>query len=98
MIVLAIFINDALKFSDTKVEVLLGILNIYCLVGSFAAGRTSDWIGRRFTIVIAAVIFFVGALTMALSPNYTFLMVGRFITGVGVGYAAMIAPVYTAEI
>ncbi|CAL1384984.1 unnamed protein product [Linum trigynum] len=94
----AIFIKDQFKISDTQVEVLVGMLNIYSLVGSAAAGRTSDWIGRRYTIVVAGAIFFVGALLMGLAPNYAFLMVGRFVAGVGVGYALMIAPVYTAEV
>lgn len=94
----SIFIQDDLKISDKEVEVLLGILNLYSLLGSFAAGKTSDYIGRRYTIVVAAAIFFVGALLMGFATNYIFLMVGRFVAGIGVGYALMIAPVYTAEV
>ncbi|XXG89117.1 hypothetical protein AAC387_Pa12g1197 [Persea americana] len=93
-----LFIKDDLKLDDTKVEVLMGILNLYCLIGSTAAGRTSDWIGRRYTIVFAAVIFFFGALMMGFATNFAFLMAGRFVAGIGVGYALMIAPVYTAEV
>ncbi|XVF44925.1 hypothetical protein PTKIN_Ptkin02bG0162200 [Pterospermum kingtungense] len=93
-----IFIKEDLKISDVKVEILVGILNVYCLVGSCAAGRTSDWVGRRYTIVFAGAIFFVGALLMGFATNYAFLMVGRFVAGIGVGYALMIAPVYTAEV
>jgi MFS family permease len=58
----------------------------------------SDWIGRRYTIVLAGVIFFVGAVLMGLSPNYAFLMFGRFFAGVGIGFAFLIAPVYTSEV
>ncbi|KAA0045928.1 Polyol transporter 5 [Cucumis melo var. makuwa] len=94
----AIFIKDDFKLSDTKIEILVGILNLYSLIGSAAAGRTSDWIGRRYTMVVAAVIFFAGALLMGFATNYSFLMFGRFVAGVGVGYALMIAPVYTAEV
>ncbi|KAK8706586.1 hypothetical protein V6N13_050144 [Hibiscus sabdariffa] len=93
-----IFIQDDLKISDVKVEILAGILDLYCLIGSFAAGRTSDWIGRRYTIVVSAAIFFVGAILMGFATNYAFLMVGRFVAGIGVGFALMIAPVYTAEV
>lgn len=93
-----IYIKDDLKINDVQVEILVGILNLYCLVGSCAAGRTSDWIGRRYTIVFACAIFFVGALLMGFATNYAFLMVGRFVAGIGVGYALMIAPVYTAEV
>ncbi|KAL5991095.1 Polyol transporter 5 [Asimina triloba] len=93
-----LFIKDDLNLDDTKVEVLMGILSVYSIIGSTAAGRTSDWIGRRLTVVFAAVVFFVGALMMGLAPNYAFLMAGRFVAGIGVGYALMIAPVYTAEL
>lgn len=93
-----LYIKKDWHVSDVKIEVLVGTLNIYCLFGSFAAGRTSDWIGRRYTIVFAGAIFFVGALLMGFATNYAFLMVGRFVAGIGVGYALMIAPVYTAEV
>ncbi|XP_048618196.1 putative polyol transporter 1 isoform X2 [Brassica napus] len=94
----AIFIKEDLKLSDVQLEILMGILNIYSLVGSGAAGRTSDWIGRRYTIVLAGAFFFCGALLMGFATNYPFIMVGRFVAGIGVGYAMMIAPVYTAEV
>ncbi|XP_058214046.1 putative polyol transporter 1 isoform X1 [Rhododendron vialii] len=92
------FIQDDLKISDVQLEIVMGIIELYSLLGAYAAGRTSDWVGRRYTIVIAAAIFFVGALLMGFATNYAFLMVGRFVAGVGVGYALLIAPVYTAEL
>ncbi|KAF5954801.1 hypothetical protein HYC85_007657 [Camellia sinensis] len=94
----ALFIKDDLKISDVQLEVLMGIMSLYSLLGCYAAGRTSDWVGRRHTIVIAAAIFFVGAILMGFATNYAFLMVGRFVAGIGVGYALLIAPVYTAEV
>ncbi|PAN14649.1 hypothetical protein PAHAL_2G426700 [Panicum hallii] len=94
----SLYIKKDLNISDVKLEVLMGILNVYSLIGSFAAGRTSDWIGRRYTIVFAAVIFFAGAFLMGFAVNYWMLMFGRFVAGIGVGYALMIAPVYTAEV
>ena len=93
-----IFIKEDLKISDIQIEILVGILNLYCLVGSFAAGRISDWIGRRYTIVFANAIFFVGSLLMGFSTNYAFLMFGRFVAGIGVGFAITIALLYTVEI
>ncbi|XP_076929439.1 polyol transporter 5-like isoform X2 [Bidens hawaiensis] len=92
------FIGRDLDLTNGQIEILVGILNLYSLAGSAAAGRTSDWIGRRYTIVLAGAIFFVGAILMGFATNYAFLMVGRFVAGIGVGYALMIAPVYTAEV
>ncbi|KAF6149757.1 hypothetical protein GIB67_017490 [Kingdonia uniflora] len=94
----AMYIQTDLKISDLQLEILIGILNLYSLIGSGLAGKTSDMIGRRYTIVFAAVIFFVGALLMGFATNYAFLMVGRFVAGIGVGYGMMIAPVYTTEV
>ncbi|KAK6258376.1 hypothetical protein SCA6_012850 [Theobroma cacao] len=93
-----IFIKEDLKISDVQLEVLAGILNFCALVGSLLAGRTSDYIGRRYTIVLASIIFLLGAILMGYAPNYAILMTGRCTAGVGVGFALMIAPVYSAEI
>ncbi|XP_043713480.1 probable polyol transporter 6 isoform X3 [Telopea speciosissima] len=94
----SIFIKEDLKLNDTQIEILAGILNVCALVGSLLSGKTSDMIGRRYTIVVASLIFFVGAILMGYSPNFAILMTGRCIAGLGVGFALMIAPVYSAEI
>ncbi|ONK76305.1 uncharacterized protein A4U43_C03F26210, partial [Asparagus officinalis] len=93
-----LFIKEDLKINDVQVEVLAGILNLCALVGSLLAGRTSDWIGRRYTIILASTIFFVGSILMGISPSYAILMTGRCVAGIGVGYALVIAPVYATEI
>ncbi|CAN8257683.1 unnamed protein product [Cochlearia groenlandica] len=93
-----IFIKEDLKINDPQVEVLVGILNLFAFVGSLTAGKTSDVIGRRYTIALSSVIFLVGSVLMGYGPNYVVLITGRCIAGIGVGFALMIAPVYSAEI
>ncbi|CAA2969470.1 probable polyol transporter 6 [Olea europaea subsp. europaea] len=93
-----IFIKEEFEVKEAQLEVLAGILNLCALVGSLCAGRTSDYIGRRYTIALASLIFMLGSVLMGYSPNYNVLLAGRCIAGVGVGFALMIAPVYAAEI
>ncbi|KAK9947693.1 hypothetical protein M0R45_003306 [Rubus argutus] len=93
-----ILIKDYFKITPIQHEILIGTLNVFSLVGSLASGKTSDIIGRRYTIVLAACTFFIGALLMGLASSYPFLMAGRCVAGIGVGYSLMIAPVYTAEL
>ena len=93
-----LYIKDELHISKVEVEILVGSLNVFSLVGSLASGKTSDSIGRRYTIVLAAATFLIGALFMGFAPSFPFLMAGRVIAGIGVGYSLMIAPVYTAEL
>lgn len=93
-----LYIEENLKISSTQVEILVGSLNGLSLIGSLASGRTSDCIGRRYTTLLASTTFLIGALLISLAPSFPLLLAGRMIAGVGVGYALMIAPVYTAEL
>ncbi|XP_068655272.1 probable polyol transporter 6 [Aristolochia californica] len=93
-----IFIKEDIKITDVQLEVLAGILNFCAFAGSLVAGRTSDWIGRRYTICVASVIFFSGSILMGLAPTYPMLLFGRCVAGIGVGFALMISPVYSAEL
>ncbi|TKY60892.1 Polyol transporter 5 [Spatholobus suberectus] len=94
----AMLIRENLKISRVQEEVLVGTLNVFSLIGSLASGKTSDYIGRRYTIVLSAGTFLVGAILMGLAPSFAFILSGRIVAGIGVGYALMIAPLYTAEL
>ncbi|KAL2348493.1 hypothetical protein Fmac_002493 [Flemingia macrophylla] len=93
-----LFIKEELQISDLQVQLLAGILNVCALPACMVAGRTSDYIGRRYTIILASVIFLLGSLLMGYGPSYLILIFGRCIVGIGVGFALIIAPVYSAEI
>ncbi|KAL1164489.1 hypothetical protein V6Z11_A06G073700 [Gossypium hirsutum] len=93
-----LYIKDDLQISSTQQQILVGSLNVFSLISSLAFGKTSDTISHRYTIVLAAATFFVGALLMGLAPSFPFLMAGRLVARIGVGYSLMIGPVYTTEI
>ncbi|GMY36023.1 probable polyol transporter 6 [Fagus crenata] len=93
-----LYIRENMNISSTQIEILVGSLNVCSLIGSLASGKTSDWIGRRYTIILAAATFLIGALLMGLAPSFLFLMAGRVVAGIGVGFSLMIAPVYVAEL
>ncbi|KAL4309668.1 hypothetical protein GQ457_01G000260 [Hibiscus cannabinus] len=81
------FIKEDLRISDVRIEILVGVLNLYCLVGSIVAGKVADWIGRRYTMVLANVCINVGMLFGYVS-NYAFsklpLSIGwRLMLGIG---------------
>lgn len=93
-----LFIQEDLKITEVQEEVFVGILSIISLLGSLAGGKTSDAIGRKWTIAFAAVVFQSGAGIMALASSFTVLMMGRLLAGIGIGFGVMITPVYIAEI
>ena len=67
-------------------------------IGALAAGWLSDRIGRRHSMVLAAVLFLASAIGSALAQSLTSLIVWRVIGGLGVGFASVLAPAYIAEV
>ncbi|CAI0389977.1 unnamed protein product [Linum tenue] len=94
----ALYVKEDLQITSTQEEILVGCLNVCSLIGSLAAGKTSDQIGRRYTILLAAATFFLGAILMGLAPSFPYLIAGRVVAGIGVGFSLMIAPVYSSEL
>ncbi|RLL94792.1 hypothetical protein CFD26_103104 [Aspergillus turcosus] len=84
---------------DPTVEgVIVSLLSVGAFVGAMFASYLSDGIGRRGTILAATVFFCFGAALQCGSRNNSFLMGGRFVTGIGIGIYCMIVPLYQAEI
>lgn len=75
------------------------------LLGSMIVFRVADEIGRRREMQIAAVLFILGGILEASAANKSWgltvglsvLLVGRFVYGVGCGFAMHGAPSYIAE-
>lgn len=67
-------------------------------VGAWYAGRAADQLGRVRAMLIAAALFAVSAVGSGLAFGVWDLIVWRFVGGVGVGMASVIAPAYIAEI
>lgn len=55
------------------------------LIGAFAFGRLADRIGRRPVLMIAVVIDAICGVASSFAPDLQWLLVLRFLTGVGVG-------------
>jgi len=55
------------------------------LIGAFVFGRLADRIGRRPVLLMAVVIDACFGVASAFAPDFTWLLVLRFMTGIGVG-------------
>ncbi len=71
---------------------------IATIIGSIAVSKPASAFGRRATMFILAILFFVSAIGCAFAWSWTSLVVFRFIGGLGIGGASVIAPMYIAEI
>ncbi|MSU61092.1 MAG: MFS transporter [Pedosphaera sp.] len=70
---------------------------IGCIVGPLVAVALSDAIGRRRTLVVAAVLLGISAIGTALPRDMLQFNLFRIVGGVGVGLASVVSPMYIAE-
>src|SRR5918998_6252481 len=87
-----------LGLSDLSLGVVISSLIFAAAVGALVGGQISDAWGRRKTIILLAVLFFVGTLFVVFSPGFGILVTGRVLIGLGVGGASTVVPVYLAEL
>ena len=90
--VVKIKVRQRFELSDIEIGVLVGMLNIIAGLGGLASGKLSDAVGRRKSIAIACILFIAGSFFKCLANGYGMLLVGRIITGFGVGTGMAIAP------
>lgn len=76
----------------------VGCALIGSIAGASFAGMTSDAIGRKKTMLIAAVFFCICAIGCAESTSFAHLVAFRVIGGVGVGFVSIVSPIYISEI
>jgi SP family myo-inositol transporter-like MFS transporter 13 len=92
------FDDDFEGITNLQKEVIVSMTLLGAAFGSLLGGPVADKFGRKLTILLADVLFLVGCIVMAITPSIPILVVGRFIVGLGVGVAAMVVPIYLAEI
>lgn len=69
-----------------------------CMMGAAGAGTISDRWGRKSSLIIAALLFLVSAVGTALPRDLMEFILFRIMTGMGVGIAAMLSPLYISEV
>ena len=90
-------LKTAFDLSDAGLGFTVGSLLIGCAVGAFFAGRLADAIGRRAVMILAALLFVVGALVQGMTDVHTLFVVARFAGGMAVGAASVLSPLYISE-
>ncbi len=77
---------------------LLGAALIGTVIGSLGGGYPTNKLGRRLTLIILGVLFFLSAVGCAFAPNPAMFILARFIGGLGIGVSTVAAPLYISEI
>ena len=67
-------------------------------LGAAVCGKLNDTLGRKKTLTVLAVLFFVGTIGGVFAPNLEVMIPFRIILGFAVGGASVTVPVYLAEL
>ncbi|KDR85311.1 hypothetical protein GALMADRAFT_348328 [Galerina marginata CBS 339.88] len=84
--------------SALEIGTIVAFLEIGAFITSVAAGRIGDVIGRKGTLFVGAVVFTIGGAVQTFTVGFRTMVLGRIISGFGVGLLSTIVPIYQSEI
>ncbi|MFD2794385.1 sugar porter family MFS transporter [Promicromonospora vindobonensis] len=91
-------IEGQFELDPSVTGIVVAIALLGCALGAWSGGRLADRWGRTRVMVLGAILFFVSSILSAIAFSALDLALWRFMAGVGIGIASVIAPAYIAEI
>ncbi|KAF4211000.1 hypothetical protein CNMCM8980_002916 [Aspergillus fumigatiaffinis] len=82
---------------STMIGVIVSLMEIGAFIGSVSSAFFGERIGRRKSIAVGVVILILGALLQATAYHRSHLIVGRVVSGVGLGIVNSTVPVMQVE-
>ncbi|CAN6541009.1 unnamed protein product [Malus baccata var. baccata] len=89
--------TDYCKYDNQILTLFTSSLYFAGLVSTFGASYVTRNKGRKASILVGAVSFFLGAVLNASAKNIAMLIIGRILLGVGIGFGNQAVPLYLSE-
>ncbi|WCJ41424.1 Sugar transport protein 1 [Euphorbia peplus] len=89
--------NQYCSFNDAKLTMFTSSLYLAALVSSLFASWITKKLGRNGSMFLGGFVFLVGALLNGVAQATWYLIVGRILLGVGVGFSVQSVPLYLSE-
>ena len=93
-----LFVKVEFSLSPTMEEVVVSAVLMGAVLGAGAGGALTGRFGRRWMIILAGIVFTLSAIGTALAPTVGWLIGARVTSGIGIGIASFISPMYIAEL
>ncbi|KFX89388.1 hypothetical protein O988_08646 [Pseudogymnoascus sp. VKM F-3808] len=92
-----LFMPKELGLNKREVSLVNASMPLGAVGGACFLHAANEYLGRRKTIILAAILYTVGAALQAGAVNYALMISGRVILGLGVGLETGTVPIYVAE-
>ncbi|KAF8036303.1 hypothetical protein BT93_C2126 [Corymbia citriodora subsp. variegata] len=89
--------TDYCKYDNQILTLFTSSLYFAGLVSTFAASHVTRTKGRRGSIIVGSISFFLGAVLNAAAVNIWMLLIGRIFLGCGIGFGNQAVPLYLSE-
>ncbi|XP_059626957.1 sugar transport protein 8-like [Cornus florida] len=86
------------KYDSQYLQLFTSSLYLAAIVSSYFASLSCKKLGRKPTMQLASLFFFIGAIFNVSAVNLPMLIVGRICLGVGVGFGNQAVPLFISEI
>jgi PHS family inorganic phosphate transporter-like MFS transporter len=93
----AVLVKSQWHLSTSKTSWVAGSTILGAFIGAFLFGRIADVLGRKSVYALVAAIMIVGALSSAFANGFEWLVVTRFILGLGIGGDYPVSAVLMSE-
>ncbi len=91
-------VSQQFRLDELATGWYVGCALIGSIIGVLVAGLLSDFLGRKKTMLIAALMFSVSAIGCAVCQGFTDLVIYRMIGGFGIGVVSIVSPIYISEV
>ena len=91
-------VKNQFQLTDMMEGWYVGCALIGSICGVLVAGTLSDYLGRKFTMLISAALFSISAIGCAVCGSFEGLVAYRIIGGVGIGIVSIVSPIYISEV
>ena len=95
--IVATLVKSQWHLTTTQTSWVTGSAILAAFFGALFFGRIADVIGRKTVYTVVALIMIVGAIASALAPGFLFLVVARFVLGLGIGGDYPVSAVLMSE-
>ncbi|KAI1110041.1 putative MFS myo-inositol transporter [Nemania sp. NC0429] len=86
------------ELTSVDKSVITSSTSLFALLASPLSSVLADRLGRKPVILVADVLFVLGALVQALGASVSHIVLGRSIVGLAIGAASFVTPLYLAEL
>ncbi|KAE8348201.1 general substrate transporter [Aspergillus coremiiformis] len=83
--------------NSTSMGAVVASFQLGALIGALSCSFLGDWIGRRKTVFLGAIISIIGQVLQATAYQIIQFTVGRVVLGIGIGFFSAAVPVWQSE-